>query len=367
MDDNAAVDTKKESVTDKGKLIKIVGIAVIVAAVVGGYLWWNNLQNYISTDNAKVAGDIIDISSKVSGRLEILAVREGDSVQAGQVIAELDTAQLKINVDQARAALELSQANYDKLPDDLKSAQATVEKSQQNVATTQAQLKAAQLTAADSQRNLTQNEKLYESGAISKEAMDAATSAYNKAQAASDAALASELANQASLQDSQAKLDSLSKTGDAIYLAGLEQAQAAYATAQLNLANAVIKAPLSGTVVRVAVQVGENLTAGQSILSISDLNTTWITANIEEDKFGRLQLGQDVKIQLDTFPGTTFNGKISELGEATQSTFALIPTENTAGNYTKVKQRFSCKITVDNQGIVLKPGMSAVINIHTGR
>lgn len=364
--DNAAANTNKETSRDKGKFIKLVVVAVVLVSVAGGYFWWRNLQNYISTDNAKVAGDIIDISSKVSGRLETLNIQEGDSVQAGQVIAELDSAQFKINLDQARAVLELAQANYDKLPEDLKSTSANVEKARQTLAAAQAQLKAADLTAADSHRNFTQSEQLYQSGAISKETLDAASSAYTKSQAAAEAALATVLANQATLQDSQAKQDSLAKTGDAIYLAGLEQAQAAYATAQLNLANAVIKAPVSGTVVRVVSQAGENLTAGQTILSLSNLDETWITANIEEDKFGRLQLGQSVEIKLDAYPGITFSGQINELGGATQSTFALIPTENTSGNYTKVKQRFTCKITVDKKGMVFKPGMSAIINIHTG-
>jgi membrane fusion protein (multidrug efflux system) len=174
------------------------------------------------------------------------------------------------------------------------------------------------------------------------------------------------MTNQAVLVDSQAKLNSEDKTGDAIYLAQLQQAQAAFDTAQLNLTNSVIKAPVNGTVVQVAVKVGENVTAGQTILSISDLDNTWISANIEEDKYGRLQVGQAVQVQIDAYPGTTFSGQVSELGGAAQSTFALIPTTNTAGNYTKVTQYFSCKITVDKKGLVLKPGMSTVINIHTG-
>lgn len=251
------------------------------------------------------------------------------------------------------------------MPDDLKSAQAGVEKAQQNVTATEAQLKSAQLAVADSQRILAQSEQLYQSGAISSEALIAATSTYDKAQATAEAASAAMLGNQASRQDAQAKMDSLDKTGAAIYLAQLQQAQAALATAQLNLSNSLLKAPLSGTVVRIAAQLGENVTAGQTILSISDLDNTWISANVEEDKYGRLQVGQEVQVQIDAYPGTTFNGQVTELGGATLSTFALIPTENTAGNYTKVKQRFSCKITVDKKGQVLKPGMSGVIKIRT--
>ena len=216
-------------------------------------------------------------------------------VQAGQIVAELDNAQLKINLAQAQATLALSQANYDKLPDDLKSAQAGVEKSQQTVVSTQAQLQAAEVAAADAKRNVDQNEQLFQSGAISQETLTATTSAYTKAQAAADAAQAAVLGNQAALVDSQAKMDSLDKTVASIYLAQLQQAHASYDTAQLNLTNSVIKAPVNGTVVQVAVKVGENISAGQTILSISDLDNTWISANIEEDKYGRLQVGQEVR------------------------------------------------------------------------
>jgi membrane fusion protein, multidrug efflux system len=363
---NQDLNTPKEESSDRAKLIKFGLLLTLLAALAGGYLWWNNLRNYVNTDNAKVTADIVDVSPKTSGRLEILAVQEGETVQGGQVLAELDNAQLKINLDQAKASLDLSQANYEKLPDDLKSAQATVDKAQQALVATQAQLKAAQAAEADSSRNLTQSALLLQSGAISQESLALSTSAATKAQAAVEAAQAAVMANQAAVQDAQAKLNSLDKTGAAIYLAQLQQAQSAYQTAQLNLANSVLRAPVGGTVLRVAVQVGETIAVGQTVVTISDLDSTWISANIEEDKFGRLRVGQTVTVQIDAFPGISFDGQISELGGATQSTFALIPTETTSGNFTKVKQRFSCKITVDKRDKVLKPGMSAVINIHTG-
>jgi len=113
--------------------------------------------------------------------------------------------------------------------------------------------------------------------------------------------------------------------------------------------------------------VGESVSVGQTILTISNLENTWISANIDEDKSGRVKVGQDVTVKIDSLPGIAFAGKVSEVGGAAQSTFALIPSENTSGNYTKVTQRFSIKITVDKQGQTLKPGMSAVINIHTGK
>lgn len=364
----ALIDQKNEPAPDKLKKIKIAVFAAILAlSMIGGYWWWYRLNTSIRTDNAKVAGDIVDISPKVTGRLEELPVQEGAHVEAGQIVAVLDNAQYKINVNQAQAALELSKANYDKLPEDLKATQATVEKSRGTVGTSQAQVKLAEVAVADAQRNLTQSESLFQSGGISKETLETSRSVFAKAQASLAAAQATVESNQGALQDSIAKMDSLDKTGASIYLAQLQQAQAAYDSAQLALTNSIIKAPISGTVVRVALQVGENVSVGQTILTISNLDTTWISANIEENKSGRVKVGQDVTVKIDSFPGITFPGQVSEVGGAAQSTFALIPSENTSGNYTKVTQRFSVKITVDKQGKILKPGMSAVINIHTGK
>lgn len=356
----------KDAAANKIKMIKLGLVVVLLAALVAGYLWWNNMHQYISTDDAKVSGDIVYVSPKVSGQLITLAVHEGDKVKPGQVLAELDKAQLKINLAQAKALMDLSQANYDKLPGDLKSAEVAVEKAQQTLAASQGQLKVAQVSYSDSQRNLSQSESLYQNGSISQEALAVSTSAATKTEAAMASDQATVLANQAAIEDAQAKLSSLDKTGAAIYRAQLEQTQAAFHTAQLNLDNSILKAPVSGTIVKVAATVGETIAMGQTILAISDLDSSWIDANIEEDKYGRLQLGQSVAVQVDAYPGITFNGHISELGGATQSTFDLIPSGNTSGNYTKVTQRFSCKIKVDKEGKILKPGMSAVINIHTG-
>ena len=367
MDGKEALLTQETgAVQGKEKIIKIVILIAVLAGVIGGYIWWNNLRTSISTDNAKVVGDIVDISPKIAGRLEELPVQEGDYVQAGQVVAVLDNAQYKINLNQAKAALDLSKANYDKLPDDLKSTQATVEKSQGTLLTTVALVKSSEVALADAKRNLDQSESLYQSGGISKEALETSRSVYAKAQSTLESAQASVMSNQGALEDSQAKMNSLDKTGAAIYLAQLEQAQAAYASAQLALDNSIIKAPISGNLVRVALQVGENVSVGQTILTISNLDNTWVSANIEEDLSYRIKVGQTVDVNIDAFPGITFPGKVSELGGATQSTFALIPSENTSGNYTKVTQRFAIKITVDKKDNVLKPGMSAIVKIHTG-
>lgn len=347
------------------KISLLVAALLVLAALAGGIWWWHELQVSISTDDAQVSGDIVDISPKIAGRLEKLFVAEGDVVVAGQKLAELDNAQLAVTVAQAQAALELAKVNYTKLPDDVKSAQATADKAQQGLLVAQAQVKSAEFTFTDAKRALDQTEALYAAGANSKEALDTARSRFGAAQAGLDAVRANALSARAGLQDAQAKLESVNNTGADAYLAQLKQAQAAYDNARLTYDNSFINATVGGTVVRVPAQVGENLSSGQTILTVSDLHATRVTANIEENKFGRVRIGQKVDVRVDAYPGRVFAGKVVELGGATQSTFSLIPTQNDSGNFTKVTQRLPVKIEVNKEGFLLKPGMSAVIKIHT--
>ena len=114
------IGTVKEN---KRKQAGLIIVAIIAVIAIGGTLAWNHvLRTTIKTDNAKVAGDIVDISPKVSGRLDAILVKEQQAVKKGQVLARLDSEPLEIALAQAEGALAQCQANYDKLPDDLKAA-----------------------------------------------------------------------------------------------------------------------------------------------------------------------------------------------------------------------------------------------------
>lgn len=341
-------------------------LAVVLGGITAGILYWHASRMAITTDNAKVNGDLVNISPKVAGRLEGLYIVEGQIVKKGEVIAKLEDSQYRINLEQAEGALELAKANYSRLPDDFRSASSAVDKAADGVSAANAQVKAAEVTLADAERQLKNAQALYEAGALSQDALNSAQSNYAKAEAALLAAKSNADASKAALADAEAKLSAFNNTQAVIYRAQLKQAQAAYDNAKLALENTVIKAPTSGTVLTVPVAEGENLSLGQTIATISDLNRTWITANIMEKKIGRIKVGQKVDIRIDAYPGRVFPGRVAEIGGATQSTFSLIPTENTSGNFTKVAQRLPIKITVTNRrGLELKPGMSAVVKIYT--
>jgi len=126
-----------------------------------------------------------------------------------------------------------------------------------------------------------------------------------------------------------------------------------------------VTAPTNGTIVQQNAVVNSIVGAGTTLARAFDMDNLWVTANIKETKIDDVKLNQAVDIYVDAFPGTTFAGKISQIGLATAGTFSLLPTSNTTGNYTKVTQVIPITVTFEGykkQGIV--PGMSVSVRIH---
>lgn len=363
------MNTGAEAKMDKPPSRKFVVIMIIIlltAAGVGIY-WWYLLQTTISTENAKVATDISDISFRVGGRLEHILVEDGCQVVEGQELAVLDKEQYRIAMEQAQAALDLAQANYERLPYDLQSKNMAVAKARDQVAIATVAVNMAEIAEADARRVLGKNQELFNNGAISEETLNTSRTNYDKAVAALENARLSMQSAQTGLQDSQLQEAAAVRTSELVLLAGIKQAQAVYDAAAYNYNNSILKAPLGGTVVRIAVQAGETITAGQTVVSIARPDNTWITAYIEEDKINRVHAGQKVDIRIDSYPGTVFKGSVAAVGNVSQSTFALFSSESTSGSFTKVSQRVPVKISIDSQGLVLKAGTSAQVKIYTPR
>jgi multidrug resistance efflux pump len=132
-----------------------------------------------------------------------------------------------------------------------------------------------------------------------------------------------------------------------------------------NLDQATLRSPISGTVIKTLAKSGEVVSPGQTIAMVVNKKELYISVNIEEGDIHRVQAGQTVEFTVDTFPGVTLLGKVKEIGEATASTFSLLPATNTSGNFSKITQRIPIKISIDDQqGLRLSPGESAVVKIH---
>ncbi|MFD0695641.1 HlyD family secretion protein [Paenibacillus sp. GCM10027628] len=214
----------------KRKLVLVIILAVMVVsgAGIGGYYWYEGAY-FVSTDNARIAGDIYRVMPRISGKINSLGVKVGDTVVADQIVGQQDITNLS-----------------------------------------------------------------------------------------------NSLLDQASL-----------------------------------------RSPIGGTVIQTAAKVGEVVSPGQSVAMIVDKNALYVSADVEETKIKKIRVGQPVTFALDTYGGTEFKGKVFEIGQATASTFSLLPTTSTSGNFTKVTQRMNVKISIDDhQGFDLAPGMNAQIKIH---
>lgn len=328
---------------------KIIMIACVVLGLLlasGGW-WWIYSSGKISTDDARVKNNIVNVSTKVSGQVEDILVKEGEHVEAGQIIAKIDSAALKIQVEQAEANLASAQAK-------LASLQAG--NRHQQVAQSQASLEQAAANLDNARRNYDRSSSLYEEGAIAAQQRDSAQTALKVAQAQYDAAAEGlSLINEGATEQDR-------KFAEAQVL----EAAAALKNAELQLNNSVIKAPISGNVAKASMDSGEMAAVGQTLFSITNPQDAWIEVNVEETDIGKIKSGQPVDFKIDAYPGKNFKGEVFEVGDATGSQFALLPSDNATGNFTKVTQRITVKVKVLDAGnVVLKPGMSAVVDIHT--
>ncbi len=296
----------------KRKRIIIPILAVLTIVAVAGFYLYMNMQDYVSTDDAYVDANDVSISSKMLGRITYLGTDEGDTTQAGQVLVRLDDSDLRAQEASAKAGLELAQQS---LPLD-------------------------QVNINRAQDDFNRAEVQYKSGIVTKELYDHAQKALEVVQA-------------------QYNID----------LSKISAAKAQIGVIESQLSNTIITAPMEGVVAKRWVLAGDVIQPGQPIFTIYDLENIWVTANLEETKLSHIHLKDPVEIDVDTYPGVKFYGKVFEIGNYTASEFSLIPPNNASGNFTKVTQRVPVKISIedapaqDGSKPVLKPGMSVEVSV----
>ncbi|SDD91600.1 HlyD family secretion protein [Sporomusa acidovorans] len=345
---------------NKHKITIAAGIFFLLAGLAGGGWWWYQSTKLVSTDDARVSGTIVSIGPKISGRIAEVLVKEGDTVQTGQILARIDVRDAAVQKKQAEAALATAKAKYDAIaagsrPQEIGQARAGAEQAQAAADQALANLRNAEKTYQ-------RMSKLYEDGAISTTQRDNAETAYLMAKESWKAACKStnSAGQKLDLVEAGSREEEIRAAA-----AQVQQAEAALEAASLNNEYTDILSPVDGIIALKDVNSGEVVTVGQTLFSVVDSKDLWLNARIEETKIGKIKLNQTVDYTIDGYPGRTFTGEVYEIGIATNSTFALVPTENTSGNFTKVTQRIPIKITLpENSGIVFRPGMQALIDIH---
>jgi membrane fusion protein (multidrug efflux system) len=375
----------------KGIIVVVIVVVVVVAIAV----WWHSTFSE-DTDDAQVNGHLIQVSSRISGQVLKVDVEENQVVKAGDTIAELDPKDFDVAVENAEASLANARANAAaanvNIPlttintgSTLRSADADVSGAHAGVQQAQQQLAGAHATVAQAQANLTKADAdlarykpLVEKDVISKQQWDAAVAADDGAKAALANAQANERAADQGVRaardretQAQASLK-YAETGPQqvavqnarakAALAQVEQAQAQLDQAELNLSYCKILAPAAGIITRKSVEIDQNVTSGQNLLTLVSLDDLWITANFKETQLRRMSAGQAVEIAVDA-TGKTYHGKVTQIGGATGSVLSLFPPENATGNYVKVVQRVPVRVDFtdlknEDPKHELRPGLS---------
>lgn len=404
---SAAVNMESSAAPkSKGKILAAVGIIILLGLGYFGFSYYEDQHNYVTTDNAKVTGDILNASAKIPGKVLEIKVNDGSKVKKGDVLFTLETDQLQAQTNQAQAALDVAKAQLAKAAggarsEEVAGAQAGVDQAQSGYNSAVAGRDTTNTLLQDAQNNynsLTSQLSQFVNPATGKP--DAAYALKQLAKAnlsdaqytvqaqgiqqmfASKAQLETQIdqlkgqlntltaqvsGTKAALNGANSKLNLVNAGASdkdvAIVEAQVRAAQAAYDLANLNLSYAQIKAPSDGTVVQVNVHVGDNIMPGQSAISMVNFSKLQVTAYVMENDLERIHMGQSVKLNIDAFPGLTLNGTVKEVGLATASTFNLFNTDNASGNFTKVSQRIPVKIDFDPAGQQPIPGMSVTAKI----
>jgi membrane fusion protein (multidrug efflux system) len=373
----------------------LIALAVVVVVLVSAAIWWHSTYSE-DTDDAQVNGHLIQVSSRINGQIAKVSVDENQVVKQGDLIAELDPRDYQVAVENAEAALASAQANavaasvnvpittvntgsnLRSANADVSGAGATVQQAQKQFEAAHARVTQAAANNTKAQADLARYKPLVAKDVISKQQFDAAVAAADAAKAAVADARASEQAASDGVRvarerekQSQA-LQKYAQTGPQQVAAQsarakqaqaqVEQAQAQLDQAKLNLGYTRIVAPAAGIITRKSVEINQNVSTGQNLLTLVSLDDLWVTANFKETQLRHMVAGQPVEVKVDS-TGKTYHGKVTQIGGATGSVLSLFPPENATGNYVKVVQRLPVRIDFtslkdEDPSHALRPGLS---------
>jgi membrane fusion protein (multidrug efflux system) len=392
----AQSETNDSAETNGNRTFAVIGVVLLIVLGAAFFYWRSTFVE--DTDDAQVDGNLYQISSRVSGQVVKVTVDDNQTVQAGQLLAEIDPTDYQVALDQAQANLASAQAEFAQATtnvpitqvtvgtvvsttaSDVKGSTDMVAQAEKQVEAATARVDQAKANALKAQADVDRYTPLVQKDVISKQQYDAAVAAATASKAAVVEAEASVLAQQNAVASARQRLaqaeaqsaQSVKNGPDQVRVqqsrataaaAAIQQAQARVEQARLNLTYTRITAPVAGIVNKKNVEVGANLAAGQDLMTIIPLTDLWVTANFKETQLTHMRAGQKVTIKVDAYGGRKFSGAVTQIGGATGSMLSLFPPENATGNYVKVVQRLPVRIDFTNLqqedgDYVLRPGLS---------
>lgn len=317
---------EEEKKAPKGRKRKITGILILAVAAVFAGMYIYNESKYQSTDDAYIEAHMIRIAPKVTGEIVELNIKDNQRIKEGDIVARIEDSEYLAKAEQARA-------NYKKALFAQQGAKADLEAANSNI----------ELARTDLERY----EKLYATGAVSKQVLDNARTRYKDTLA----------------RHTNADQAVFSKNSNTVADANLKYLKAKKDEAELDLSYTVVRAPQSGTVTNKSAEKGAYVQTGSPLFVLVP-DEVWVVANFKESQVGKMHPGQSVDIKIDSYPGKVFKGKIDSIQQASGAKSSLFPPENAVGSFVKIVQRIPVKIVftekIDKNEYNIVAGMSVI-------
>ncbi|AEI77540.1 multidrug resistance protein EmrA [Cupriavidus necator N-1] len=320
--------------------------AIVVAGIGYGVYWGMYARHFENTDDAYVAGNVVQVTPLVGGTVVSIAADDTQLVTAGQPLIQLDRADSQVALEQAEAQLAQAVREVRTLYVNNGSLAANVALREADVAKARDDLRRRQAIAG--------------SGAVSNEEISHAQSALKGAESALLAAR-EQLASNKVLTDQT----TVEKHPN------VQRAAANLRSAYLSFARSAMPAPVTGYVAKRSVQVGQRVAAGAPLMAVVPLDQVWVDANFKEVQITHMRIGQPVTLEADVYGSKVeYQGKVAGFSAGTGSAFSLLPAQNATGNWIKVVQRLPVRIALDPQQLKdhpLRVGLSMTVKVDVRR
>jgi len=343
----------------KFQIFVVIGLAVAVAAV----FWLHERSRHVYANDARVAAHVVAVSSEVAGKLVELKVVAGQRVRKGQLLARIEPRDARFSLAEAEANLE----NLDAQQQQVRAQQAAIRSrvgeatgaSTAAVRAAEAELGVRRAELAAAQRSFERTRSLLAQGFVSRSRFDEDQARLRAAEENVERARAQIASARANLGVTRSETDQVAVLEEQVdsIRAQKQALEAGRGQRQLDLARTEIRAQFDGVVDQTFVDAGEYVSPGTRILMYHDPSDIWIDANVKETEFRKIAPGAPATVQVDAYPGREFEARVSELGGAATSQFALLPNPNPSGNFTKVTQRLPIRLQLRRADPALKPGM----------
>ncbi|MCO4889172.1 HlyD family efflux transporter periplasmic adaptor subunit [Cupriavidus sp. WGtm5] len=328
------------------RMLLSLSAAIAVAGIGYGVYWGLYARHFESTDDAYVAGNVVQVTPLVAGTVVSIAADDTQLVTAGQPLIQLDRADTQVALEQAEAQLAQAVREVRTLYVNNGSLAANVALREADVAKARDDLRRRQAIAG--------------SGAVSNEEISHAQAALKGAESALLAAR-EQLASNKVLTD-QTTVENHPN---------VQRAAANLRSAYLSFARSALPAPVTGYVAKRSVQVGQRVAAGAPLMAVVPLDQVWVDANFKEVQITHMRIGQPVTLEADVYGSRVeYRGKVAGFSAGTGSAFSLLPAQNATGNWIKVVQRLPVRIALDPQQLKdhpLRVGLSMTVKVDVRR